>query len=76
MTHAALYLCLATLAGNVVLSAWLIGAIRRVRVLDMLLQQVCVEAFARHHQPIWQAWTATMGSIVVEVSASRKGWGE
>ena len=40
--------------------------------LDAMLQSLCVQAFIRQQQPIWTAWTAAMGDIVIEVQSARK----
>jgi hypothetical protein len=58
-------------AVNALLAWRLLSLIRRTRVLDALLQKVCVEAFAMRHRPIWLAWTAVMGDISVEVNVTR-----
>ncbi len=45
--------------------------LQHARELDTLLAYLCVQCFARQHQPIWVAWTAVMGSISVEVKQTR-----
>ena len=50
------------------------GIFRRLIVLDKLLMRICVDAFARVNQPVWQAWTGAMGSISVNVSGIRWPW--
>ena len=48
----------------------------RIEVLDRLLTEICIDAYRNQHQPIWQAWAETMGTISVAVEARRKGWSE
>lgn len=45
---------------------------RHASDLDQLLASLCVQAYAQRHRPIWAAWTAAMGEITVEVTATRK----
>lgn len=54
--------------------AWHVRALRRIRVLDRLLQQLCLDACVRQNTPAWTAWAATMGDIGVEVTTNRKRW--
>lgn len=47
-----------------------------LRVADRLLTNICVDAFRMQHMPVFQAWSRSMGSIDVEISANRKEWTE
>ena len=38
-------------------------------VLNALLARLCIESCQRDMLPVWKAWTRTMGSISVAVSA-------
>jgi len=51
-------------------------AVRRVRVLDLLLSHLCAEAYIRQHEPIWEAWLHSMGSYELEVRPTRREWAE
>jgi hypothetical protein len=51
-------------------------AMRRVRVLDLLLSHLCAEAYILQNAPIWSAWMHSMGSYEVEVRPMRKEWAE
>jgi hypothetical protein len=50
--------------------------LQRVRILDIVLSQICIQSFSLRHLPLWSAWCGTMGDINVEVSAARKEWDE
>jgi len=68
---ASLALCLATIGYNGVLIRRYYRRLHHADVLDTLLMDLCVQAFTMHNQPIWQAWTQTMGTIKVQVQAAR-----
>jgi len=76
----ALWLLIAVNITAIALNVWLVhGNLRlldHLRVLDQLLTAICHQAFMRDHQPIWQAWTNSMGSFRVEVAATRREWSE
>jgi hypothetical protein len=41
--------------------------LRQVEMLEFLLCHLCVQAFLSEKEPLWRAWTATMGDLEVEV---------
>jgi hypothetical protein len=67
---------IATLAIGWVVTVRAVRQLQRLEELDSLLSSICVAAFAARAAPIWQAWSETMGSIQVEVSAMRRPWQE
>lgn len=74
----AIWLSIALVSSGSFLLVWNLITFWRLRrlfrhalALDTLLQRLCVEAFARQHQPIWKAWTAVMGNICIEVQQTR-----
>lgn len=48
----------------------------RVLVLNRLLQNICVNAFAAQHLPVFTAWAQSTGNITVKVHAVRRDWSE
>lgn len=73
-----IYLAATFIGVNAALLAWSLVAswrlqrlIRQATALDNLLASICVQAYARQHQPIWQSWTAVMGTIEVEINQKR-----
>lgn len=51
-------------------------AVRRVRMLDLLLSHLCAEAYILQNAPIWSAWMHSMGSYELEVRPTRREWAE
>jgi hypothetical protein len=50
--------------------------LRRIIVLDRLLQNLCVESCQRTTQPVWKAWAQTIGAISVKIESRRIHLGE
>ena len=46
--------------------------LRHAKELDALLAHVCVMAYVRRTEPIWQAWMAVYGDISIEVTQTRR----
>jgi hypothetical protein len=44
----------------------------QVAVLQMLLRKLVVEAFVRQNEPIWAAWSGTMGELRVSIEANAR----
>ena len=43
----------------------------QAKILDHLLQLICVDAFELQHRPIWQAWCEVMGEFKVQIKPIR-----
>jgi hypothetical protein len=60
--------------GNLAFFIWWWRAIRRVLILQRLLERICVDAFMRQSAPVWNAWADTHHKeIMVRISARDTG---
>jgi hypothetical protein len=57
---------------NSVMSVVLARRLRRTWVLNRTLTLVVMKAFMLRHQPVWQAWSESLGDIRVQVTGRSK----
>lgn len=72
LTWASLAVVFALVILNAAMTRRSYKLMKHAHALDQLLAQICVQAYANRHKPIWAAWTATMGDISIEVTQTRR----